>query len=345
MAADALDMKRADGTAEMVYGGREGVVDRVSAIYAERLQATGQTPTISAPTNVDAHQISMAVRAERRKLGLLGPDLHSIKAIDSDGRNYNLALAAGDRVRLFRSTGANFEGRGGNIGRNGTVLEVVGVDQDGMTLRTSAGKVGAVAWDTLRHKLSGRMMLAYGDATTIHTAQGSTANEHIFALPGGSEAVTKGLGYVASSRHRHVAYLVTSEMAEREGVRARRPLNDDQGISLADKWANVARSLSYQPVKDTATALAERVQEMRQGTVRSFQKTLLPAAIGPKKFPSNGHEIAAMRRSDISLPAHVVQMIRELPQAVSRRIGGLSDARRAQQHHPPETRRRPSLRL
>ena len=42
MAADALDMKRADGTAEMAYGGRDGVVRRVAALYAERLQATRQ---------------------------------------------------------------------------------------------------------------------------------------------------------------------------------------------------------------------------------------------------------------------------------------------------------------
>ena len=346
MAADALDMKRSDGTAEMVYGGREGVVRRVAALYAERLQATGQAPTISAPTNVDAHQISTAVRAERRRLGGLGRDLHSVKAIDNDGRNYNLALAAGDRVRLFRSTGANFEGRGGNIGRNGTVLEVINADHEGVTLRTAGGKVGTVAWSTLQHKPTGRALLAYGDATTIHTAQGSTANEHIFALPGGSEAVTKGLGYVASSRHRHAAYLVTSEIAEREGVRTRRPLNDDQGISVDDKWGNVARSLSYQPVKDTATALAERVRGMRQGTVKAFQRTLLPASLGPDKPPTQGHEVAALRRSDISLPAQVMQTIREFPRAVAQRFSPRRQMQQWPEHlRPPAPSRRPSLRL
>jgi ATP-dependent exoDNAse (exonuclease V) alpha subunit len=347
MAADALDMKRSDGTAEMVYGGREGVVKRVAALYAERLAATGQAPTISAPTNIDAHQISTAVRGDRRKLGLLGRDLHTVKAIDNDGRNYNLALAAGDRVRLFRSTGANFDGRGGNIGRNGTVLEVVNADRDGVTLRTAAGRVGTVGWNALRHKPTGRILLAYGDATTIHTAQGSTANEHIFALPSGSQAVTKGLGYVASSRHRHAAYLVTSEIAEREGVRTRRPLNDDQGISVDDKWANVARSLSYQPVKDTATALSERVRTMRQGTVKAFQKTLLPAALGPEKAPSAGHEVAAMRRSDISLPAQMVQRIREFPRTVSRQVQALGRkvVQMPEQHRPQVPTRGPSLRL
>ena len=53
-------MKRADGTAEMVPGGYDGVVARVARLYAERLLATGEAPTIAAPTNQDAHRISEA---------------------------------------------------------------------------------------------------------------------------------------------------------------------------------------------------------------------------------------------------------------------------------------------
>ena len=56
-AAEALAMKRADGTAEMAYGGYDGVVARVATLYRERLEATGAAPTISAPTNTDAHRI------------------------------------------------------------------------------------------------------------------------------------------------------------------------------------------------------------------------------------------------------------------------------------------------
>lgn len=56
-AAEALDMKRADGTAEMIPGGHSEVVGRVAKLYAERLVATGEAPTISASTNADAHKI------------------------------------------------------------------------------------------------------------------------------------------------------------------------------------------------------------------------------------------------------------------------------------------------
>ena len=154
-------------------------------------------------------------------MGLLGPDAVTVRATDGE-RDYALTLAKGDRVRLFRSTGAAFgNGRGGNIGRNGSVLEVVGVDDQGLTLRGRSGKVGTVRWSDMPAR-RGRVQLAYGDVMTIHTAQGSTAKEHIFALPAGSQAVDGRLGYTANTRHRHAAYLVTSEAAERGEVRRRR---------------------------------------------------------------------------------------------------------------------------
>jgi hypothetical protein len=93
--------------------------------YAQRLRETGDAPTISAPTNSDAHRIAEAVRAERRKASHLGEDLMWLRATDGE-RDYVLALAKGDRVRLFKLAGAVFvDGKAGNIGRNGSVMEVV----------------------------------------------------------------------------------------------------------------------------------------------------------------------------------------------------------------------------
>ena len=219
-AAEALDMKRSDGTAEMAYGGRDGVIKRVAEVYVDRLKASGEAPTISAPTNSDAHQISAAVRTERRKLGMVGErDLITVQASDGS-REYGLPLTKGDRVRLFKSTGAAYaNGKGGSIGRNGSVLVVVDANSQGITLRTKDGRVGKVDWQGLRPKGGGRIQLAYGDCLTIHSAQGSTAKEHIFALPSGSKAVTGHTGYSAATRHKSVAYLITSETAERIAVR------------------------------------------------------------------------------------------------------------------------------
>lgn len=255
---EALNLKRADGTAEMVSGTYYDVVNRVAELYRERLAATGQAPTISAPTNAEAHHISEAVR----KVRLAGaPVLRTVRATDGT-RNYAMDLAVGDRVRLFKAIGAV---EGGSLGRNGSVLEVVDVTEDGLVLRTKTGRIGTAAWDKLDH--NGRSLLAYGDCQTIHTSQGSTAPEHIFALPNGAVEVNGKLGYSANTRHQRAAYLITSERVEREGVRSRRPLNDARPISIDDLWSNVALALSKQPTKENAVELIERVVKLYRGRV------------------------------------------------------------------------------
>ena len=310
-AAEALDMKRADGTAEMVPGGYDGVVARVARLYAERLLATGEAPTIAAPTNQDAHRISEGVRQERRRLGQVGPDLMTVRATDGE-RNYSLALAQGDRVRLFRSTGAQYEkGRGGGIGRNGSVLEVIDASEQGLTLRARTGRTGLVKWADLTHA-SGRIHLAYGDALTIHTAQGVTSCEHILALPAGSQAIDGKAGYSGNTRHRQVSYLLTNEAAERVEVRKRRPLNDTRDVTLNDRWANVARSLAYQPDKDMAVALFERVGQIRRGAVRQFHKVMPDVHRAHRETPAA--ELSARRKMERSLD----QVRAVLHQAVER---------------------------
>jgi ATP-dependent exoDNAse (exonuclease V) alpha subunit len=103
--------------------------------------------------------------------------------------------------------------------------------------------VATVRWADVRQQ-HGRVQLAYGYAMTIHTAQGSTATEHIFALPAGSKAIDGLSGYTANTRHRYAGYIVTSEAAEQIEVRKRRPLNDVRPVTIEDRWANVARAMS-----------------------------------------------------------------------------------------------------
>ena len=167
-AKEALDMKRADDTAEMVPGGYDGVVRRVATLYADRLRQTGEAPTISVPTNQDAHRVSEAVRLARRDVGLVGPDLMMVARATDCERNYVMPIAKGDKVRLFQSTRAAMTGdRGGGIGRNGSVLEVMDADASGVWLKARSGKVGKVLWRSL--KANERIKLAYGDAMTILT--------------------------------------------------------------------------------------------------------------------------------------------------------------------------------
>ena len=324
-AAEALSMKRADGTAELVHGGRAGVIARVAKLYAERLAATGQAPGISAPTNQDAHDISAAVRIERRTMGLIGADVWTVKATDGT-REYNLPLAPGDRVRLFQSTGATYaNGRGGPIGRNGTVLEVVDAGAAGLTLKNDKGRVGFIDWDKLAN--GNRIRLAYGDAMTINTAQGSSRGEQISAFPDGTDRVVGQQAYSSLTRHFYVSHLVTSDQAERIAVQKRRPINDTREITDADKWANVARSFAHQPEKDSAIALSERIRGLRQGGIKVFQKALLPAQPGQRvgNASSQGPEIAQARKIEIPKNVQAIrqviqQGVEHMRQSVSRRV-------------------------
>jgi phage/plasmid primase-like uncharacterized protein len=275
-AAEALAMKREDGTAEAVPGGYDDAVRRVAELWRQRREANagdaGFSISVTAPTNADARAVALALRQERRAMGELGADVFSLRATDQAGAAYTLTLAPGDRVRLFDRLNARFlDGGRGNIGHNGSVLEVRDVKAEGIVLRTAAGRDGLVSWQNLADKHSGRMRLAPGDVLTIDAAQGLTSSEHINAMPAGSAGVQGFKGYTAESRHKDAAWLITSDGAERREVMARRALGDARPVAVADVWENVARNLARQPAKASALDFLERARDVGRGTTHAMQ--------------------------------------------------------------------------
>ncbi len=232
--------------------------------------------SVSAPTNHDAHQISIAIRDKRRELGEVGADRITVPATSgggADARRYDLPLAEGDRVRLFERTNARFldTNKGGNIGRNGTVLDVAEVNAEGLILRTREGREGLVKWDSLKSEATGHIKLAYGDVLTTNTSQGATVSEHIFAVPGGSRQVNAFGAYTSGSRHRERSFIVTSDGAERQEVAGRRPLGDKRQVRESDVIENVARNFARQPVKEGSLAMIARAENLRTGTIQKMQ--------------------------------------------------------------------------
>jgi hypothetical protein len=276
---EAVARKLADGTLQMVPGGYEEAVTAVVDLWQRRRATNADRPdftlSISTPTNHDAHRISMAIREKRRALGELGQDERIIAATSGGdrGRTYEMPLAIGDRVRLFERTNARFLDNGGhgNIGKNGSVLDVVAIRNDGIVLRTNSGREGMVQWETLRSKANGRMMLAYGDVLTTHTSQGTTVLEHIFAIPAGSRGVSAFGAYTSGSRHRERSFIVTSDGAERTEVAGRRPLGDQREIRESDVVKNIVRNFARQPIKENALGLLQRAEDLRRGSIRRLQ--------------------------------------------------------------------------
>ena len=134
----ALAMKREDKTVELIQGGPRQAGQRVADLVAERLNENASNPkysiTVSAPTNADAHQLSIAIREKRRELGLIDKkDLVTIKAAGAKEKiDYEMKLAVGDKVRLFKNV-SPLKKRG-SLGRNGSVLTVVNADKGGVEL-------------------------------------------------------------------------------------------------------------------------------------------------------------------------------------------------------------------
>ncbi len=281
-AGAALSMKREDGTVELVQGGARRTADRVAALYAERVKANADNPkysiTVSAPTNADAHQLSITIRDKRRELGQVDKkDLVTIKAASGVGSgtdkiSYEMALAKGDKVRLFKNI-SPLKGRG-SLGRNGSVLTVLDANKDTITLRNADGKEGVVPWDRLVQR--GKVRLAYGEVMTTHTAQGSTSTEHIYAMPQGTKAVNGFSSYSSGTRHEQKSFMLINAGAERAEVRSRRAVNDPRPIEDKDLWANAARNLGYQPVKVTATDFLKHATGVQRGAARAMQQGLQP---------------------------------------------------------------------
>ena len=287
-AAEAIEAKRADGTAELVPGGYREAIERVAGLYMERRKATADRPdyriSVSAPTNFDAHEIARMIRERRRVLGEVGPDLAQVFATDGQGNGRTLDLAVGDRVRLFAQARGVFVDENGRrksavVGDNGTVLEIVGIDRsNGLSVRGESGKVAFVSWEALRDRGgTKRAMLAYGDVLTVDTAQGITSDEHIGAMPAGSGAVTSGKAYVAGSRHRVRHYLVGSMGAELREAQTRRMSGLPQMTpyeSTREAWANLSRNLSRIAEKESALGLLEGGALTKRESAKALQGAL-----------------------------------------------------------------------
>jgi hypothetical protein len=140
-------------------------------------------------------------------------------------------------------------------------------------MKTNAGKQGFVPWERLRDE-SGRLQLAYGDALTTNTAQGSTVTEHIHAMPSGARLVTAFGAYTSGSRHREQSFIVTSEGAERAEIIGKRPLGDRREITRYDILQNLTKNLARQPEKESSLHMIERAAILRRGNIQHLHKAV-----------------------------------------------------------------------
>ena len=139
-------------------------------------------------------------------------------------------------------------------------------------MRNDAGLEGLVAWHKIQARRDAPVRLSYGYVMTVDTAQGSTATEHIHALPAGSHAIHGFKAYTAASRHQRTTWIVIDEASERRHLAGRSMIGQRPDIGEPDVWRQIGENLSRQPQK--ASAL-DMLQAMAQKPPRQEQRRIL----------------------------------------------------------------------
>ncbi len=338
-AEEALAMKREDGHAWLVGGDREQVVARIADLYIARrdvLAASGcrRGISVTAPTNDDAAEISQAIRRRLKERGEIAGADTVYKAIDQRGQTYDLAVAAGDKLRLFRRTWGVVDGQKREVGSNGDIVEVLGQSIDGLRLRTKDGRVAEVEWRRLADEGTGRVMLGFGHALTIDAAQGITSDEHINALPRGTSGVTAFTTYVAESRSRGTTWTVVSEGAVYEAERHRQALGDITPITSEDLWARIAEDMARKPYKSLGSDLMTAARRDREVAIDTFIACHHAMETAQLDDPDVGRKIVQRVRAQAvndSLGRHLVALDHALQENAALLLDG-AQADKAAQH-------------
>ncbi|WP_294542205.1 MobF family relaxase [uncultured Rhodoblastus sp.] len=272
----AFSMKRDDGTAQLIDGDYDQVIRKIADLYIARSDAlTAQDPalgvTITTLTNAEAADISLAIRDRLKARGEIGADEATYKAVlyrANKPEFFDLPIATGDRLRLYRKTRTEVGGRLVGVGNNGDIVEVAGKTAQGFLLRNTRGALLNVDWKALTDKSTGRLLLGPGRAFTIDAAQGmSTKGEHINALPRGTAATTAFKIYTAESRATGRTHIVISKGAVLATVQRSRALGDRTPIDEDDLWRRVENDASAKPYKALALDLFSKGRKQRNEAI------------------------------------------------------------------------------
>ena len=321
-AAEALELKRERDpqAVQMLGGDGDQVVEQIADFYMRRrdaLAAGGSKRgiTITALTNDDAADISRAIRERMRERGELGRQEVVYQAMDQRGETYDLPIATGDRVRLFQKTWAKIDGKGGWIGSNGDIVEVVDRTADTLVVRNKEGRTGAVEWRRLADADTGRLKLGFGHAMTIDAAQGITSDEHINALPRGSAGITAFKAYVAESRAIGRTWTMVSEAATLEAVKGGRALGDPTPITLQHLWDRVGEDMAAKPYKALGIDLLGNAREGREKVIDAF----IAQSCTLQRFAEEGRDLgreARQRQQADAVRASLPRQIAALDEAL-----------------------------
>lgn len=272
----ALRTKAAGGALQIVPGGADAVYEAAGQVWtrmADEAAEKGWEFGLSAPTHGHARAASAVIRGIRRERGeIAGPD-RTIACVDdrgARGEQYDLQLAAGDRVRLFTKVGGQAldaegrrcRGRPVKVGANGDVVRIAGFTAQGFTVEKDGRQV-EVTWQSIRDKDTGRVKLSAGEVHTIDASQGATGHLWCNLMPDGA-AIGMRRGYVAESRQRVRTYTVVGEDAERQAIARERGFGSRAEVTADDVLKHMAKALARVTEKTSALKFSEAIATLRE---------------------------------------------------------------------------------
>lgn len=272
-AYDALDEQ---GCFVNVTNRKQAVSTAVDAWFAARENRPGASHLLVARTNESVRALNNEVRKRLRRDGQLQGKNIVVVAGTSSGDSFNLALAAGDRIRF---------GRRCVIGRrrviNGTTAKIEHIERQNdvhalITARIGRQRVSFTTAQLVDDK--GNIRLAHDYATTVYAAQGLTAESCTVAL---DPSYDRNSLYVAASRARGQTTLVVDVAAIDAIVVADRPYSARQSeVTVGERRATLLARLCRAQHKTTTlepadfARRAERSETIPDGSRRRIKKEL-----------------------------------------------------------------------
>lgn len=305
-AVEAIAAMRAAGQVHLVAGGPDPVIQRTTALWRQLTDANAANSDYSllvmTPTNAQARAVGLAIRDNRRRAGEIGPeDATVLKAMDPNSHEtFDLAVAVGDKLRMFARTAIAKIGGGRTwLAANGDVVEIRGIQPDGLRLRNADGDEGLVTWAQMRPWRAPKndpLRVTYGYAVTIDAAQSLTKSAALLAMPEGSSQVSGYKAYTAGSRQQVEYHMVVSEAAERQAIVRRQMIGLADVPREEDVIRNLAANLGRYDTKRNATDLLSRSVELQRGLIARFQRGLEPIERARQQGPQSQMGPAARRR-------------------------------------------------
>jgi hypothetical protein len=214
---------------------------------------------VMTPTNEQAREVGIAIRADRRQRGEIpAEDGIVLRAMDRNSKQqFDLPVSVGDRLRMFTRT-RSADGDRRPLTSNGDIVEVLKVHQNGLRIRNADGDEGLVTWRQMkpwRAPKNDPVQVTYGYAVTIDTSQSLTVSDAILSMPDGSRQVTGYKAHTAGSRQQISYHLIASDVAERKDIVRRQPLGATRLPDRDDVIRNIATNFGRFETKRTACSV------------------------------------------------------------------------------------------